>query len=1336
MLPKYSVKRPMTVIMAVMLVIVLGVIAFTNMTTDLLPSMDFPYIVVLTTYGGASPEKVESVVTDPFESAVSTLGGIENVSSVSAENMSALILEFSYGVDMDSTMIELNSRIDMVMAQLDDSVSQPVYMKINPDMLPVMVISVSNQGMNEIDTSRFVSENVIPALERVGGVASVSASGLVEEEILVTLSTDKINKLNDRILGTVDSELLKTQQQLRDAEEELDSQMELLSSQEREQRDKLNSAQNALNSGMSQIEDGFEQIGTGRDQLQQQLQSLRDQRSQLEALIQGVERMPQLELAIAAAQAAVDQIEAGIPAAREELNGLIERRAALQAELDALEDIPENAEARADLIRRIQALDAAIETAEDMLRRLEERLPDLKSTLEELISQQRMLDEALAALGNPTEAELNTMLSQLDDGITTCESMLLDLNGQEETLNKTQADLLAKQNELNSGKNKLESELSKARDLLNDAQAQLDASQTEFEQARDEAYEKADIGGIITPEMISSILMADNFSLPAGYRNDGGKRYAIPIGDPFSSVEELAGLELFTSEAGDIGAVKLSDVADVEIADNSGEAYVKLNGGNGVLMTVEKQSNVSTSEVSHGLLEAMDQLRAEYSGLNIAPLMDQGIYIDVVIDSVISNLLMGGLLAIIILMVFLRSVRSTFIVAVSIPISLMLAVVLMYFTGVNLNILSLAGLALGVGMLVDNSIVTIENIYRMRLMGMPAAKAALRGARQISGPVFASTLTTVCVFLPIVFTQGITRELFVDMGLTIAYSLLASLVVALTLVPALSSTMLKKKEQQVSKKHEKAANAYGKLLLYTLKHKLPTLIIVVALLGLSVLAVFNMGTEFIPESDFSEVTVNVTPEDENIEDEDLRALSDELMQRIMDMDSVSAVGAMQSVSMMGMSSGGLSMYVVLEEDRDFTSMDFSQRVINIAGDLPCSISANTAMSNMTSFMGSGLSYQICGDDLEELKRIASDVSDIIAGVEGTYNVSSGIEEGAAEMRVTIDKNEALKYGLTIAQVYGEISAALSNETTATTVTLEDKNYPVVVAKDEKMKLDMDGLMDYELAVNVDGKEETIKLSKIAKLSEATGYTSISHDNFVRYVTVTADIDAAHNAGLIGRQIESKLADYNMPEGYYIADEGENKLVTEAMNDVVMMILLAVVLIYAIMAAQFQSLLSPFIVLFTIPLAFTGGILMLWICGFNLSIIALLGMLVLVGVVVNNGIVFVDYANQLRKQGMERREALVQAGKDRLRPILMTALTTILGLFTMLLGVGTGTDMLQPMAAVIVGGLAYATLLTLLFVPILYDWLCKKPPKVVDIGERDEGEEESRIVATESCPENI
>lgn len=310
------------------------------------------------------------MVTDPFESAVPTLGGIENVSSVSAENMSALILEFSYGVDMDSTMIELNSRIDMVMAQLDDSVSQPVYMKINPDMLPVMVISVSNQGMNEIDTSRFVSENVIPALERVGGVASVSASGLVEEEILVTLSTDKINKLNDRILGTVDSELLKTQQQLRDAEEELDSQMELLSSQEREQRDKLNSAQNALNSGMSQIEDGFEQIGTGRDQLQQQLQSLRDQRSQLEALIQGVERMPQLELAIAAAQAAVDQIEAGIPAAREELNGLIERRAALQAELDALEDIPENAEARADLIRRIQALDAAIETAEDMLRRL------------------------------------------------------------------------------------------------------------------------------------------------------------------------------------------------------------------------------------------------------------------------------------------------------------------------------------------------------------------------------------------------------------------------------------------------------------------------------------------------------------------------------------------------------------------------------------------------------------------------------------------------------------------------------------------------------------------------------------------------------------------------------------------------------------------------------------------------------------------------------------------------------------------------------------------------------------------------------------------------------
>lgn len=1320
MLSRYSVKRPLTVIMIVILVIILGVISFTNMTTDLLPNMDFPYVVMYTSFPGASPEKIETMVTKPLESAVSTLSGIESVQSVSYENVSLIIIEFSYGVNMDSVLIELSSRVDLVKASLDSNVGTPVYMKINPDMLPVMVLSAGVRDMDEIAASDFVTKNVVPAIERVNGVATVSTAGLLKEEIRVTLSSSKIDALNDRILGAVDSELLEVQKQLRDARKELEEKKKQFETESKSQLDELNSAESAVADGYAQINEGYAQLDATYASLTAQLNELKTKRAQLVDLIDGVNNMETLENMLRLAEAAVSEAEKALEFAKNEIAKLESRLSALQAQLDELEDTPENAEARAELIAQIEELESQIAFANAALSIAQSRFEELKAQYEALKAQYEALTAALDALGNPEVAELESMLAQVDNGIAQIEDGLNQVAAARAELDAAKAELDENSQQVSSGKASLQSMLHSAAKQISDAEAELEKAEADFEAARDEAYAKANIDGVITPSMLNGILLADNFSLPAGYSYDGDIRYPVKVGDPFTDVGEIASLELFTLPIDGFEPIRIDDIADVQITNNAGESYVRLNGNNAIMITVDKQSNYSTSAVSKSIQKALNKLEGEYESLELAVLMNQGVYIDIVIKSVISNLLLGGALAIVILFLFLRSGRATFIVAASIPISLTLAVVLMYFTKVNLNVLSLAGLALGVGMLVDNSIIAIENIYRLRLEGIPAAKAAVQGAKQISGSVFASTLTTVCVFLPIVFTDGITKQLFSDMGLTIAYSLLASLIVALTLVPALSSTMLKNKTHKQSRYHDKFRDAYGHALSFSLKHKWIVFAGVSLLLVLSIVCALTMGTEFIPDSDFSEIMVTVSV-DSDVTTEQAREIADTLTDRILAMESVNSVGVSQGSSS-GLSldsSNGLSMYVVLNDKRKVTSMEVSENIVAAASDLDCAVSANTVISRMTSFLGSGIELEIRGDSIDELKRIATDVAAELESIPGTYNVSSGVENAAVELKVVIDKNSALKYGLTVAQVYQQLSAELSSESAATTVTLDDKDYPVIVAKDEKMQISYDKLMDCGLVGTENGEEIKLKLSDIATLSEEIGLPSIHRNNYVHYISVTASVDESHNAGKISRQIEGFISDYDLPDGYTISEKGENKLVSDAINDVVLMIALAIVLIYAIMAAQFQSLLSPFIVMFTIPLAFTGGILLLWICGFNLSIIALLGMLILVGVVVNNGIVFIDFTNRLRKDGMERQDALIEAGKTRMRPILMTALTTILGLMTMLFGLGTGTDMLQPMAAVMIGGLTYATALTMFVVPLLYDIMCKKPPKVVDVGDSKE-----------------
>ena len=1428
MLSRFSVKKPMTVFVAVVLVLILGVMSFINMTTDLLPNMDLPYAVAYTTYIGASPEQVEQSVTKPMESALAATSGLKNITSVSQENVSIVVMEFEEGTGMDSAMIEMNAALDQLSGSLPDAAGSPILMKINPDLLPIMVLAVDSDSMARQELSEFTTSTVIPALERVDGVASVSGSGLLESQIRIELDQSRIDALNEKVLTAIDGSLADAEKQLKATRKQITEGKKKLEEQSgtayaqlvaaagqlsgiKDQTtigSTLNSAEvKALQAVLDQydamvkLQKDYNDAETAARALgaadYAKLQLLQTNRTTLRANLKAAENslkaadaalkelgssedalQKELDAAKAQQKAAQDAYNAAAAGAPERLKedagwqALQKREAEKQAEIAELEkqlaDEPDNAELQAKL-NTAQAALAAIKTeqtayinrndpetvkanealtaAQNSVTRAETRLETYRQSAAAKAEAEKTLAEGTKALDENTAAikkilgeengkkwieshdkvqddygtiaELNAAISALEPRIPELKKELETAKASQKELDAALSELDKAQSQLETGKLELSQQLILAAVQLQQAEQALNEAEEQFRQQRDAAYRAAGLDGILTQSAVSQLFMAQNFSMPAGYIQSADGRLALKVGDKFADLQELENWVLFDYSVGDVGQIRLSDIADVRLADNAEELYAKINGNDGVLLTVQKSSVASTSGACRNLYDTMERLEEKYEGLHLTALSDQGQYIDLVIRSVLQNLLFGALLATAILLLFLRDLRPTVIVAFSIPISLLFAVVLMYFTGVTLNIISLSGLALGVGMLVDNSIVAIENIYRLRQLGYNAATAAVHGCRQIAGAITASTLTTVCVFVPILFTGGLTRQIFADMGLTIAYSLGASLLVALTLVPALSGKLLtgdaagKKPNRLLSRMME----SYEKLLRLVLRHKAPVLLGAVALLIVSGLLAVGMGTAFMPEMDSPQVSVSIEmPEDATTAQG--REMCDTVIDRILSVDGVDTVGAMEGKTMMG--GGDLSLYVLLQQKRSGTSQQIAKEIEAACTDLDCTVTANGSTMDMSMMTGgSGIRLAVTGDDMDTLRSAAAELARAVSAVEGVASVSDGQEENSTEVRITVDKAKAAEYNLTVAQVYQQVAAAVLSQTTATDITVNGSDLPVVVVPDDRDITTRETLEELKLTGTRNQQDCEVRLSEIAAVTEAASSAAIHRENQSRTVTVTAQIADGYNIGLVSREVEKLLADYQMPEGCSYAFEGENEMIRSTMGDLALMIALAVALIYLIMVAQFQSLLSPFIVLFTIPLAFTGGLLGLWITGKELSVIAMLGFLMLAGVVVNNGIVFVDYVNQLRLEGRERTEALVQTGRDRIRPILMTALTTIFGLVTMALGLGSGGDMLQPLAIVTIGGLAYATLLTLFIVPAVYDIFLKKDPKKVVIEEVEE-----------------
>lgn len=997
-----AIKRPVTTVMMVLLVLLLGTIAFNMVNIDLFPDITYPGVAVITEYKGVGPEEVETMVTKPIEGAVATVTSLKSLSSTSSTGQSVVTAEFNWGTDMDVATMNMREKIDLIEGYLPDEVNDPVIVKFDPSMLPIMQFGVS-ADMDLAQLKRTLEDKIVPSLERLEGVAQIDLIGGKEREILITLNQSRMNNY------------------------------------------------------------------------------------------------------------------------------------------------------------------------------------------------------------------------------------------------------------------------------------QIDFAN------------------------ITSTLMMENLNLSGGEVTRGTADLLVRVTGKFNSIDEIKNIIIPTSG----GSVPLKDIAQVKDTFKEMDSFSRLDGDNSIGMILRKQTDANTVAVSSRVREELDRVLSTLeSELTVIPIMDQAEYIQDSIGNVGRNAAIGGLLAVIILFLFLKNIRSTIIIATAIPVSIITTFMLIYFGDLTINMMTLGGLALGVGMLVDNSIVVLENIYRYRTEGYNLLEAARLGSREIGMAIVASTLTTVVVFLPVLFMGGIAAELFKELALTVTFSLLASLVVSLTLIPVMSSKLLKvrkiKQEEKESGLLERIQNIYCSGLSWSLNHRILLLIISIIVLVGSVALFPFIGAEFIPEMDQGMFTIDVKmPVGTSlVETDKIIARIEQDVLAIPEVNSVLAsIGSSDNI-MGGSSSDSGSLFVQLKslKDRERSTkeiMEELRRKIKIPG-------ADISFA-LADLMGGGMmggnpvSIKISGEDLEVLEETALNVRKELSQINGVREIKDSISEGRPEFQVSINRALAARFGLRPSQIASYIKTAISGNI-ATRYEVGGEEYDIRVKLDKK---DITGPYDVKELLIPSPTGARVPLKRISTFQVERGPRKILREDQVRYVNVTAALYNT-NLGEVMPVIQERIgSNIKLPDGYQLEYGGEYKEMQNAFINLLYAFLLAVILVYMVMASQFESLVYPFIVMFTVPMAVIGVMLGLYITGHNFSVVSIIGIVMLAGIVVNNAIVLIDYINNLRNRGMSVTEALLEAAPVRLRPILMTTLTTILGLLPLALGIGEGAEIQAPMAIVVIGGLSVATFLTLYLVPVLY-----------------------------------
>ena len=1000
MFARFSVKKPVTITMMILIVIVLGVVSLSRLQIDLLPQMELPYVMVQTSYQGAGPEEIENMISKPLEQTLSTVENIEAVISISNEGSSLLLMQFAFNTDMDDVMLQMREKIDMIKGFLPDGTSSPLVLKMDPNAMPIIQLAVSSKG--DLHTTQKIAEDVIsPRLERIEGTASASVSGGLEQEVEIMLKEEMIKGYN------------------------------------------LNSS------------------------------------------------------------------------------------------------------------------------------------------------------------------------------------------------------------------------------------------------------------------YIAQILQAENLNMPGGTVKNGKNDLTVRTVGEFKSIEEIKNLTVPLNRG---GTVRLKDIADVNLIDKEQSSITKLNGKEVVQISAMKQSDGNTVNVANSIIKEIEKIKIEYPNLNIVTIFNQADFINLAIANLFRTAVMGGLLAIVILLIFLRSFKTTLVIALSIPISIITTFVILFFTDITLNMMTIGGLALGIGMLVDNSIVVLENIYRNRSLGMDRITASIDGTNEVAMAVTASSLTTIAVFIPIVFTGGLAAILFKDFALSIVIALMSSLVVALTLVPMLSSKLISVKNLESEEAQEKKQGPliifYKKILSFSLRHRLIAILLSIALFIVSVVMVVSVGAEFFPATDEGMINVNVTlPAGSEIHEMDsvLKEIQDSIHE-IPEVESVfTSAGGGGIMSLGNSSSGSLNVLLSDLDERDRGVKQISDEIRTIVKDVPgAEISVSESSMMMIGMSSGAISISVKGDDLETLKNIGDDFKRIIEKVEGTREVTSSYEDGIPQVQIIADRGIASQYGLTTAQ----IGRAVINTLSGSNVTKYKFNGDEidVVLKGENIY--GESISYLEMLPIPTPAGSNVPLSEVANIRVEKGPISIMRENQVRVLTVSGSV-VGRDVQSVSTEIQELLKEYSMPYGYNYIFGGEIEQIQETFKDLALVMLMAIVLVYMIIAAQFESLILPLSIMFSVPLALSGGFIALFITGLPLNVIGIIGLIILVGIVVNNAIVLVDYINNRRKRGEDRTAAIMKAGPIRIRPIMMTALTTILGLVPMSLGIGEGAELTQSMGVVVIGGLSLSTVLTLIIVPVMY-----------------------------------
>lgn len=816
----------------------------------------------------------------------------------------------------------------------------------------------------------------------------------------------------------------------------------------------------------------------------------------------------------------------------------------------------------------------------------------------------------------------------------------------------------------------------------------------------------------ITPEVVVGALKAHNLNLPLGELQSGHREYRLRMLSQFSSVNEL-----YSTVVGQKGGVPiyLRDVATVVDTLKERSAIVRSGGEELLIFQIQKKARANTVGVSNQVKSELIRINQQLPpGTELTVLFDTAQFTRASINSLIQVLLLGILLTILVLFAFLRNLRATLIAAVSIPISVLITFLLMYWAGYTLNLISLGGVALAVGMVVDNAIVVLDNIFRHRQKGERPYEAGLFGTGEVGGAIIASTLTTLAIFLPLVLVRGLMSIVFGELAFTVAFALGTSLLVALTLVPLLTHRFLKVEPRHgkvylwAERTYNKLENGYTRTVGWALRHKLGVGLGTLGIFAVSILLIRTVGSEFIPPVDLGETTINCEmPVGTNLQTTD-RAVAK--VEEII-LKSVPELEVMQTIvgtgeritSGIGRDVGGAagphtaSIRVRLlpktQRRRSTTRIedDLRRSLVGIPG-LVVRVGENPLEEQLA---GRQIKLEIRGYDLAQLARAADEVEVAIARVPGIRDIESSLEAGAPEYRIVVDRSKAGIFGLAPYQIGSALRTKLSG-VVATQYKEGGKEYEVLVRLKPS---DRAGLSQLS-SITVTSPLGEIPLTNFARLEAAKGPTQIERREQQRVVELSGRV-VGRDLGSVSRDVQQALKEVALPPGVAVEQLGAFQQMAESFRDLMFMLLIAIVLVFLVMAAQFESLLNPFIIMFTVPLAFIGVAWMLFFTATPLSIFAYAGLIMLAGIVVNNGIVYITYTNILRGRGYELTRAVVEAGRTRLRPILMTAFTTIFALIPMALALGEGAELRFPMARAVIGGLLVSTLLTLIFIPVLY-----------------------------------